>query len=101
MRPSARRTLVALLTVLALDAAVVTGVGAAGLPSTQVLRSVDTALCPFKLGVTVSRQTRIDRIGKTTLQVFGPSSITLRNLATGETKTLSASGTYSVDQATG
>ncbi len=86
---------------MVLTAAVFTAVGVAGPPSTQTLKSVDSALCPFKLGVTVTRETRIDHVGKKTLQIIGPTTIRLRNLATGRSKTLTASGTYSVDQATG
>ncbi|HUY71905.1 MAG TPA: hypothetical protein VMV08_06650 [Gaiellaceae bacterium] len=100
-RSLANRTLAAGLVVVGLIAAVSTGVGVASAPSTQVLKSVDTALCPFKLGVTVTRNTRIDHVGNKTLQIIGPSTITLRNDSTGRAKTLTASGTYSVDQATG
>jgi hypothetical protein len=102
IRSPARRALTAgLVAAVGLVAAAFTGAGVASSPSTEVLRSVDTALCPFKLGVTVARRARIVHLGKATFQILGPTTITLRNAATGRTKTLTASGTYSVDQATG
>jgi hypothetical protein len=84
-----------------LAAAVFAAAGSAGSTAIQVTRSTDTGLCHFKLVTTVSRRVTTSKIGKTTYQVFGPATVTLRNAATGRTKVLASPGSYSVDQTTG
>jgi hypothetical protein len=82
-------------------AAVCSGVALAGSPSTQTFHSVDARLCPFTIDVKVIRKLRVRRAGATKLQILGPTTITLRNASTGRTAVLNASGTSSLDPATG
>ena len=87
--------------IFVLLAAVLTGVGLAGSPSTQTFHSVDARLCPFTLDVKVTRKLELRRVGDTKVKVFGPTEVTLRNKTTGRTVVLNASGTSSLDPATG
>jgi hypothetical protein len=87
--------------VAVLLAAAFTGVGLAGSPSTQMLHSVDTGLCPFGLDVKVTRKLRTRRVGASSLQILGPTTITLRNTSTGRTVVLDAPGSSSLNPATG
>ena len=84
-----------------LVAAVATGVGLAGSPSTQTFHTVDARLCPFTLDVKVTRKLQIHRVATTNVQVFGPTTITLRNKTTGRTAVLRAAGSSTLDPATG
>jgi len=68
-------------------------------PSDVVARSVDRALCPFPLEVTVRGAERPAEAHGLTL--IGPGTVTLRNRDTGRSSTLTAEGTYSVDQGSG
>ncbi len=88
-------------TILVLLAAAFTGAGLAGSPSTQVFHSVDTGLCPFPLDVKATRKLQTRGVGSKKVQVFGPTTITLRNTSTGRTAILNASGSSSLDPATG
>jgi hypothetical protein len=87
--------------IVVLLAAAFTGVGLAGSPSTQVLHSVDTGLCPFTLDVKVTRKLETRHVGMTSVKILGPTAVTLRNTSTGRTAVLTASGSSSLDQATG
>jgi hypothetical protein len=92
----------ALALVLALVAATAAGAGSALPASTQVFHSVDKALCPFPLDVTI-RTTRSDQAA-TTIPPFsfsGASTITLRNLTTGRAAVLRSNGPYAVNTKTG
>lgn len=75
----------------------------AGSPGIHVSRTVDNRLCPFPLQITVRSSDRVDESSARVLRFrfVGPSTITLRNGATGRTRILSASGSYSVDTRTG
>jgi hypothetical protein len=86
---------------LALLAVAFAVAGPAGSPSAQVFRSVDTGLCPFKLAVELTRTIRIRQVGKSSVQILGPTRVTVRNVATGRAVVLSASGSSSSDPATG
>ncbi len=90
------------LTLVAVAAAL-SAVAAASSPSVSVTRTVDTRLCPFPLHVTVKSRDQIDESSARVLRFrfVGPSTITLRNGATGRTATLDAPGPYSVDTRTG
>ena len=76
-----------------------TALGAA--PSTQVLRSRDTRLCGFPLEVKVVRTVESRHLGTKELQVSGPTRVTLRNVSTGQTASLKATGSSTYDSATG
>ena len=66
-----------------------------------MLRSVDTGLCPFELDVQVTRAVRVRRVDGQPIQITGPTTVTLRNASTGRTATLQASGSSSLNRATG
>jgi hypothetical protein len=87
--------------VVVLLAAAVTGAGLAGRPAKQVVHRVDERLCPFALGVTVTKTVQSRRVGTRVVKVFGPTEITLRNRSTGRTAVLDASGSSSLEPATG
>jgi hypothetical protein len=70
---------------------------AAGAPSNEVLRSVDTGLCPFALSVEVTRPVRVRGL----VEIKGPTTITLRNRKTGKTAVLHAGGSSSTNTSTG
>jgi hypothetical protein len=74
-----------------------TALTTAGSPSTEVLRSVDTGLCPFALSVQVTRPVRT----RGAVEIKGPTTITLRNRATGKTAVLHAGGSSSTNTSTG
>jgi len=102
--PATRKLATGAVTViLAVLAAVFTGVGLAGSPSTQVSHGVDTRLCPFPLAITVKSRDQINQVVTTALRFrfIGPSTITLRNASTGRTAILNGSGSYSIDTTTG
>jgi hypothetical protein len=96
LRP-ARLVAIAALVALAAAAA-----GSASPASTQVFHSVDKALCPFPLEVTI-KTSRSDQAATTVLQYTfaGSNTITLRNQKTGRSVTLRSSGPYAVDTKTG
>jgi hypothetical protein len=96
-----RRSRLTLLAAAALTAALAVPAGLAA-PAATVASTLDTALCPFPLRVTVTRQPG-DEVATTALQyVFaGPSRITLRNVSTGRTATLESPGPHEVDTRTG
>jgi hypothetical protein len=89
--------------IVALIAGVLVGGVRAGSPATQVSRTVDTQLCPFPLAITVARRDRSDQLPATALRFTfrGPSTITLRNGATGRAAVLRSTGSYTVDTRTG
>jgi hypothetical protein len=95
------RLLAPLFAAAILAAAVIASAGL-GAPAATVSRTLDTALCPFPLRVTVTRKAA-DEVATTALQyVFaGASTITLQNVSTGRTATLVSSGSHDVDTRTG
>ena len=62
-------------------------------------RSVDRALCPFPLDVTLTSKDR--GTAAFGLLFFGPATVALRNASTGRRATLTNSGAYTVDAASG
>ncbi len=100
--PVTRKHRLATLTViLALLAAVVTGVGVAGSPSIERSHTVDTRLCPFPLDVNAITKVETHKAGTSTIQVVGPRTITVRNASTGRTATLDSTGSYASNTTTG
>jgi hypothetical protein len=100
--PMLRRLVAGAVTVgVVVITATFTGVGLAGSPLTQSFRGVDTGLCRFPLRITVIRNEQIRHLGSKTVQLIGPSTITLRNASTGRTAMLESSIPYVVDPATG
>jgi hypothetical protein len=83
--------------VLAGLAPALAGIALAREAPTEVLRGVDTGLCPFPLEVTVTRRVR----RSAAVEVVGPSTIVVRNRATGRSATLLAAGTSTLHRATG
>ncbi|MEI8105371.1 MAG: hypothetical protein WCH31_05985 [Actinomycetes bacterium] len=75
--------------------------GLAATPSVQRFHTVDTGLCPFTLDVKVARSVTLREVGKTSVQVFGPSTVTLRNTATGRTAVLHGTGSATLNPTTG
>jgi hypothetical protein len=71
--------------------------------SAVVFEGVDNRLCGFPLRVTVTSKGPVDPAAPTVgrLKLIGPSTVTLRNEATGRAATLDSSGSYSVDTTTG
>jgi hypothetical protein len=101
IRPRTRhlaRDSVAVIVVLL--AAVFGGSALARAPTTQVLHSVDTGLCPFPLDVRVTRKVRPGHVGTRAVQILGPATIRLRNASTGRTAVIEAPGASSLDPAT-
>src|SRR5438067_2057062 len=94
-------TRLALLGLLAAAAPVAAAV--AGAPAANVSRTVDTRLCPFPLAVTVTTLDEPGRVATTALRFAfaGPTTIRLRNAATGRTAMLTSPGSQSVDTRTG
>jgi hypothetical protein len=82
-------------------AAALAGAALGAAPSTQILHSRDTRLCPFTLDVTVVRRLATRRVGTKELQLVGPTTVTLRNASTGRTAALRAAGSATLDAATG
>jgi hypothetical protein len=85
-----------LCVVLAGLASALTGIALARSGPMEVLRGVDTGLCPFPLEVTVTRHVR----RSAALEVVGPTTIVVRNRVTGRTATLRAGGTSTLHRAT-
>jgi hypothetical protein len=98
--PRARGRVAALAAAVAL-AAVSAAALVAAAPSTEVLRSIDTGLCPFALQVRSTSEVRVRRQGKSTVRITGPTTVVLRNRSTGRTAVLRAPGSSSLDSATG
>jgi hypothetical protein len=65
----------------------------------RVFASVDRALCPFPLDVTLTSKDR--GTAAFGLVFIGPATVTLRNATTGRRATLTNSGAYTVDAASG
>jgi hypothetical protein len=98
--PATRKLAIgAVAVILVLVASAFTGVELDGSHSVQVFNSVDRALCPFPLDVTVRGNDQATAaLG---LWLIGPSTITLRDALTGRTAVIEAPGAYSVDPANG
>jgi hypothetical protein len=93
----------AVATIVVAITAVLAWVGLAGSASMHVSRSVDTGLCPFPLDIAVRSKDEIDQGGTSVLKFrfIAPTTITLRNAATGRTATLHSIGAYEVAAASG
>jgi hypothetical protein len=71
--------------------------------SSPASEAVDSRLCPFPLGVTVSRTGSSDQVATSVLhfELAGPTRIILRNMRTGRTAVLRSPGPFAVDTRTG
>jgi hypothetical protein len=82
---------------LVLGAVALAGTG----PPAERLRAADTRLCGFPLEVTVVRKRSSGTFGDAAVWKLGPTTVRLRNKATGRTAVLTARGETWVEKATG
>ena len=78
-----------------------TAAGAATPPRVERLAGLDTRLCPFPLRVIVSTTVRRADVRGRAVTVRGPTTVTLRNAATGRTAVLRAAGKSARDPVAG
>ena len=91
------------LAFLVLLAAVLAGAALAVRPAAVVTRTVDTRLCSFPLEITVKSTPQPGQVATTALRFrfVGPTTVVLRNRATGRTATLGGKSSFAVDTRTG
>jgi len=85
----------------ALAVLLATAAGAATPPRVERLAGLDTRLCPFPLRVIVSTTVRRTHERGRTVTVRGPTTVTLRNAASGRTAVLRAAGKSARDPVAG
>jgi hypothetical protein len=88
---------------LACVAALAAGVALGRAPAATVFHAVDTQLCPFPLDVKIVTRNEPGQVETAALRFTfaGPTTITLRNGATGRSAVLTSTGSHTVDTRSG